>query len=212
MNTFEVIHVSKKIKETVILSDINLSLERGGIYGLVGENGSGKTMLIRLLAGLIKPTEGEFKVDGKKVNIFLNRSFSVGIVIENISLYPDMTGRKNLEYLASINKEINNDDIKNALIDVGLDFNDKRKVRKYSLGMKQKLSLAQAFMENPELILLDEPTNALDEQSVLKFHETIRKHADRGAIIIIASHNKDDIESLCNIIYTVKNKRVEVIV
>lgn len=211
MNTLQAHNISKTIKGNVIFSSLDFSMEKGKIYGLVGENGSGKTMLIRLLAGLIKPTQGEIRVDGVPVDLFSHRNFSVGIVIENISLYPEMTGLNNLKYLASINRQIHTPDIEAVLTEVGLDAHDPRKVRKYSLGMKQKLSLAQAFMENPDLILLDEPTNALDEASVMKFRELIRKHAKRGAIILIASHNKEDILSLCDCVYRVNHQQIEVL-
>ncbi len=210
MNTYELSHINKSIHKSEILNNINLKLNRGCIYGLVGKNGSGKTMLIRLMAGLIQPSSGKILIDGNEVDLFRKRDINIGIVIENITLNPELTGFKNLKYLASIQNKIGDNEIKNTLLQVGLDPDDKRKVRKYSLGMRQKLSLAQCFMENPDLILLDEPTNGLDEASVENIRLLIKEHAQRGAVICLASHNKEDIEELSDEIYMVRNHTLEV--
>lgn len=209
MNTYELSHINKSIRKTEILNDVNLKLNRGNIYGLVGKNGSGKTMLIRLMAGLIQPSSGKILIDGKETDLFRRREINVGIVIENITLNPELTGFANLKYLASIQNKIGANEIKNTLSQVGLDPEDKRKVRKYSLGMRQKLALAQCFMENPDLILLDEPTNGLDEASVENIRNLIKEHAERGAIVCLASHNKEDIEELSDEIYMVRNHTLE---
>ena len=209
MNTYELSQINKSIRKTEILTDVNLKLSRGMIYGLVGKNGSGKTMLIRLMAGLIQPSSGKILIDGKEADLFRRRDINIGIVIENIMLNPELTGYENLKYLASIQKIIGENEIRSILLQVGLDPDDKRKVRKYSLGMRQKLSLAQCFMENPDLILLDEPTNGLDEASVENIRKLIKKHAERGAIVCLASHNKEDIAELSNEIYMVRNHTLE---
>lgn len=198
MNRIELNHVTKKIKNNIILDDVNLYFESGKIYGLVGQNGSGKTMLIRSIAGLMKPTHGEILYNDKVLYKDIDLIPKLGIVIENIGLYPEFTGYKNLKLLADINKYASDADIKKSLKLVGLDPEDKRTVKKYSLGMKQKLVLAQSFMENPDVILLDEPTNALDEQAITLVRDIFKEHAKRGAIVVIASHNKEDISELCD--------------
>ena len=208
MKTYELHNVSKVINENIIFENISVSFESGKIYGLIGDNGSGKTMLIRLMAGLIKPTEGWIEIDGQKCNLTKKKTINVGVVIENISLYQEMTGTDNLRFLASINKKADKKRIKEILEKVGLDPEDRKKVRKYSLGMKQKLTIAQCFMEYPDLILLDEPTNALDEESSSKVLDIIRFHAQKGAIILIVSHIKNDIFSVCDTIFTIKDKHL----
>lgn len=212
VNEYQLVNISKMIKGHSILSDINLKLEGGKIYGLIGENGSGKTMLLRIMSGLINPTSGCIKIDGKICNIAKKRNINIGVIIENVCLYQDMTALDNLRYLASINKIATQQDIYNILKAVGLDPNDKRKVRKYSLGMRQKLSIAQCFMENPDLILLDEPTNGLDAESTKKVLNLIKSSSERGAIILLVSHIKDDIFNICDTIYLMeKGKITEVI-
>jgi len=212
MQKIEIKDLCKKIKKKTIFKNINLTMEAGGIYGFVGSNGSGKTMFFRAIAGLIKPTEGQILIDDKESNMFKSYKGNIGLVIENIGLYPHMTGFNNLKYLASINKIVTDDIIRKTISEVGLDPDDKRKIRKYSLGMKQKIVLAQAFMESPELILLDEPTNGLDEISVNKIREKIKDEAKRGAIVAIASHNREDIECLCDKTYNVKNGEITEVV
>ncbi|MGN0165502.1 MAG: ABC transporter ATP-binding protein [Lachnospiraceae bacterium] len=198
MEKLELVNISKQIKKNKILTDVCLTMEKGKIYGFVGANGSGKTMLFRTIAGLIRPTGGYFILDGKKLSSMLNVKIDVGILIENISLYLDMTGFQNLKYLASVNRKITDDEIKASIEAVGLDPEDKRKLSKYSLGMKQKIVLAQAVMEHPDLILLDEPTNGLDKESVQKIRKLIKTEAGRGAVIAIASHNEQDILECCD--------------
>ena len=159
-------NVSKQIKDVEILKDINVKLETGKVYGFIGKNGSGKTMILRLIAGLIKADKGEMQIDGKAVEFNSRYPLSVGIIIENAGLYKEFTGKENLKFLASIKGIIGEKEIEYALSRVGLDPNDKRTVRKYSLGMRQRLIFAQAIMEKPDILLLDEPTNALDKDGV----------------------------------------------
>lgn len=203
MNNIRIEGLTKKIKGNVILDNINIELYGGKIYGLVGKNGSGKTMLIRSIAGLMKPTDGRILYNDKELYKDIDLIPKLGLVIENIGLYPEFTGFKNLKMLADIRKIIDDKQIKETMKAVYLDPDDKRKVRKYSLGMRQKLVLAQAFMENPDVILLDEPTNALDENTVKSVYDLCRKAVQRNAIIVIASHSKKDISRLCNQKFTI---------
>ena len=211
MNKIQVKNLSKEIKGKYILNNINLSFERGKIYGLYGRNGSGKTMLLRALAGLLIPTEGEIDMDGKILHKDMDFPENVGIIIENTSLLPQFDGFTNLKQLGKIRNVATDEDIDNALDTVGLKGENK-KVKAYSLGMRQRLSIAQAIFEKPELLLLDEPTNALDENYINKVRKILLKEKDRGAIVIIASHNKDDLRILADEIISMsdgKDKMME---
>lgn len=193
MSTIYLNNVTKKIKNHTILQDVNLKLTEGNIYGFIGENGAGKSMLFRMIAGLVKPTSGEIQLDDR----------SIGIVIEHASMYPSHTGLQNLMLLAKINNKVGIDQVREAIKAVGLDPDDKRKIGKYSLGMKQRINIAQAIMEKPNYILLDEPTNALDEEGVILVRNLIRQEAERGAVVLLASHNKEDIVQLCTKTYRI---------
>ncbi len=201
-------HVSKTIRGKVILSDVNLQLESGHIYGFVGRNGSGKTMLFRAVSGLMKVSEGKILVDGRELNKDMPVLPSVGLILENAGLYPELTGYKNLKYLAGLKGIIGDEEIRDAIKRVGLDPDDKRTYRKYSLGMKQRLAIAQAIMEKPEVLLLDEPTNGLDESGVELIRKVILEEKERGALILLASHSKEDIEQLTDVVYSVKDGKV----
>jgi ABC-2 type transport system ATP-binding protein len=198
MKAVEISNMSKIIKGRTILSHINLSLEQGEGYGLYGHNGSGKSMLLRSIAGLIHPTEGTIRVFGKEIGKEISFPESLGLIIESVGFWPYYTGFENLKTLASIKGLISDAEIKHSIKRVGLDPDDKRTYRKYSLGMKQRLGIAQAIMERPDLILLDEPTNALDEDGVELVRTVVREEIDRGATVVIASHNKDDLSLLCS--------------
>ena len=200
--------VSKNINGNKILENINLKLVSGKIYGIVGKIGSGKTMLFRVIAGLIKPTEGRVLYQGKGLYEKNGKSPVIGITIENMGMYPEFSGFNNLKFLAGIRKLISDSDIKEAIERVGLDANDKRPLRKYSLGMRQRITLAQAFMEKPDILLLDEPTNGLDEAGVELIRGIIREEAKRGAIVFLASHNKEDISCLCDEIIHINSGRL----
>lgn len=204
----DVSNVTKKIKGKIILDNINLELVSGRIYGFVGENGSGKTMLFRAISGLMRLTSGQISVDGQVLHKDISVLPGLGIIIENAGLYPELTGIDNLRQLAKINKKINDEQIKEAIIRVGLDPDDKRTFRKYSLGMKQRIIIAQAIMEKPDILMLDEPTNALDENAVNIVRDIIDEERKRGALVLIASHNKEDIKLLCDEIYRVKDGKV----
>ncbi len=189
---------TKTIRKKTILENINLSFESGRIYGLHGRNGSGKTMLLRAICGLILPTEGSVSIDGKIIGKDIEFPDSVGIIIESMSMLPEYSGYDNLKILAKIKKIATDDDIRTAMNAVGLDPDNKKRAGTYSLGMKQKLNIAQAIMEKPELYLLDEPTNALDEGTVNDIRDLLLSLKKDGALIIIASHNKEDLSVLCD--------------
>ncbi|GHU43448.1 putative ABC transporter ATP-binding protein YybJ [Clostridia bacterium] len=209
MYTIEIRNLCKTIKNAVILEDINLKLESGNVYGFVGKNGSGKTMLFRSLAGLVHPTSGEVVINGKILHKDIAFVENLGLIIENVGLYPEFTGFKNLKLLAKINNKINDEQIKATIARVGLDPEDKRTVKKYSLGMRQRIVLAQALMESPDVLLLDEPTNGLDEAGTELIRSILREEVKRGALIAIASHDKEDIAFLCDTKYKMTAGRLE---
>ncbi|ESE29718.1 bacitracin ABC transporter, ATP-binding protein BcrA family protein [Eubacterium brachy ATCC 33089] len=209
MKRIQIKNLSKEIKGKYILDNINLTFEQGKIYGLYGRNGSGKTMLLRALAGLLIPTEGEIDMDGKVLHKDMDFPENVGIIIENTSLLPQFDGFTNLKQLGKIRNVATNEDIDKALDTVGLK-GETKKVKAYSLGMRQRLSIAQAIFEKPELLLLDEPTNALDENYIDKVREILLREKDRGAIVIIASHNKDDLGILADEIISMSDGKAKV--
>ena len=198
-------NVGKKIKGKTVLSNIDLDLKSGNIYGFVGPNGSGKTMLFRALSGLMSVTSGVVKLDEKIVRKDFSVLPNLGILLENVSLYPNLTGYEYLLYLAKFTGKAGKSDIIAALESVGLDPGDKRKYGKYSLGMKQRLAIAQAVMEHPDILMLDEPTNALDRESVERVRQLIESEKKRGVLILLASHNEDDIEILADHVFFLEN-------
>ncbi len=202
-------NISKTIKGKIILENISLSMESGNVYGFVGRNGCGKTMLFRAVSGLINVDEGKVVLDGMELHKDTNILPDMGIILENAGLYSEYTGRKNLEILSEIRKKALAEDIDDAIRRVGLDPDDRRTVRKYSLGMKQRIVIAQAIMEHPSILILDEPTNALDEDGVEKIRNIIREEKERGCLIMIASHNKEDIEQLADEVYYMENGRIK---
>lgn len=202
-----IVHATKYIKDALILDDVNLEFNSGSIYGLQGPNGSGKTMLMRLISGLIRPTKGRIFIEEQELGKDIDFPNSIGILIENPSFLPEYTGLQNLKLLADLKGTISHVDVCKSIRDVGLDPNDVRKYRKYSLGMKQRLGIAAAIMEKPDLLLLDEPTNALDDEGVHLICNLIRRERDRGAIVIISCHDKLLLESLSDEVITVSNGR-----
>lgn len=196
--------VSKKIRGVWVLRDINLTMKPGTIYGLRGKNGCGKTMLMRAICGLILPTEGEVSIDGKVLHQDIAYPQSLGALIENPSFLSQYTGLQNLRMLGSIQGKVRDEELRLALTRAGLDPEDKRTYRKYSLGMKQKLGIANAIMGEPDLIVLDEPINALDEESVKGIKEVLIGLRDRGKLIIIACHDKEELEYLSDTIFVMK--------
>lgn len=197
----EVKHVTKHIRGVTILDDVSLSVSNGAIAAIAGPNGSGKTMLMRLIAGLITPDEGSVVVDGATIGI--DRAFpeSMGILIESPQFLSAYTGRMNLCLLASIRDKVGGEAIDKVLEEVGLRKDDKRPFRKYSLGMKQRLGLAAAVMESPSVLLLDEPSNALDRDGVRMLRRLILKERERGAAVLWACHDRELMESLSDEVY-----------
>ncbi len=196
MSYIEIKGLTKIIKGNTVLDNINLNIEKGKIYGFVGRNGSGKTMLFRAICGLIRPTEGEVIIDNKVITKDIDFPESCGVILETPGFWEELTGMQCLKRIASIKSIINEEDICKWMSRLGLDPQDKRTFRKYSLGMKQKLALVQALMETPDLIILDEPTNALDEESVNKLRDILKELKENGSTILMASHNRSDIELL----------------
>ncbi|PES71970.1 multidrug ABC transporter ATP-binding protein, partial [Bacillus cereus] len=185
-----------------------LTLERGKIYGFKGDNGSGKTMLFRMISGLILPTSGDVYIDNMKLHETISFPPSIGLLIEYPAFLPQYTGFKNLQILAKIKNIIKETEIKETLEKVGLDPNDKRKFSKYSLGMKQRLGLAQALMEDPDLILLDEPTNALDSKGIEDIRKILEIEREKGKLILIASHDKEELQYLADEIFTIEKGKI----
>ena len=208
MITVEIKNYTKRIKEKNVLEDIDCRFEGGKIYGLIGRNGSGKTMMLRAIAGLIYPTRGSVVINEKVLHKDIDFPENTGIIIENTEMLPQYDGFTNLKLLAKVSKKATDNDITAALQRVGLGDVGKKKVKAYSLGMRQKLSIAQAIFENPEILLLDEPTNALDEKSVEEVRKILLDYKKNGALIILASHNKEDIERLSDEIIEMDNGRL----
>ena len=209
MNEIQIVNYTKEIKGRIVLDSVSLTFHPGRIYGLKGVNGSGKTMLLRAVCGLIYPTEGYLEIDGERLGKDISFPRSISALIESPAFLDNFTGYKNLEMIASLKEVATKEDIENALMEVGLDPHDTRTYRKYSLGMKQKLGLACCFMENPDIILLDEPFNALDEESVEKVKKIIFKHKERGALIVLACHDGESLSSLSDEIIPVVEGRVK---
>ena len=186
------------IKKTEILKNITVDFAKGRIHGLIGRNGSGKTMLMKCICGFVKPTSGEITVDGKRIGKDCDFPPNIGIIIETPNFIPYYSGYKNLKLLADLNKKIKTEHIKEVMVQVGLDPESKLHVRKYSLGMRQRLGLAQAIMEDPDLLILDEPMNGLDKDGVKDMRKYLLDLKEQGKTIIIASHSAEDIDVLCD--------------
>lgn len=201
MSTITLHDIGKCYGKNWVLKNISLTFEGGRIYGIIGRNGSGKTMLLKVISGLVSPSEGMVIVNGKQLGRDIEIPESIGAIIETPGFLGDMSGLSNLEYLASIRRLITREDIIHTMEYVGLSPNDNKKVRKYSLGMRQRLGIAQALMENPDILLLDEPMNGLDNQGVEDVREILMELRNKGKIIILASHHMEDIELLCDDVY-----------
>ncbi len=204
----KVVNYSKKIKGKMVLDNVNLELKSGNVYGFFGRNGSGKTMLFRAITTLIYPTSGDIIIDGKSL---INDDYDlsqIGLLLEEPGFYPHLTGFENLSMLYEINNKKNDQYINKVLEDIGLGDNSRKKYKEYSLGMKQKLRIAQAIMEDQKLVILDEPTNGLDEASIKIVHNIIKKLKKQNKLILIASHNKDDLRLLCDKIFQIDDGRI----
>ena len=197
----EVRNLSLTLGRKEILKQISLKLEDGHIYGLVGNNGCGKTMLMRCICGFIRPTCGEVLVDGKQVGVDVDYLPDAGVILETPGFIPYYSGCRNLKALADIRGLAGREEIRDTLTLVGLDPDLKLPVRKYSLGMRQRLGIAQAIMEQQKTLILDEPMNGLDKHGVQDVRELLLKLKGEGRLILLASHNSEDIRILCDEIY-----------
>ncbi len=205
----EVKNYSKVLKKQKILQNINYTFTSGSIYGLYGQNGSGKSMFLRALAGLIRPTSGLIEVDGKVLGKDVSYPEEMGIIIEHTKLLKEYTGLENLKILNQIDKNLKEEELITVLKSVGLENAINTKVGKYSLGMNQKLVIAQAIMGKPKLLLIDEPFNALDEETVEKIKKILFKLKEEGTLIIFASHEKEIFEELSDIVLEIKSGKVK---
>lgn len=196
-----VINASKHFKEGTVLKEVTATFEKGKIHGIIGRNGSGKTMLFKCICGFIQPSSGEIIVRGKKVGKDTDVPDNLGIIIEAPSFLPNYSGYKNLRLLASINNKIKKETITATMEKVGLDPNSRKHVGKYSLGMRQRLGIAQAIMEDPDILIFDEPMNGLDHSGVQEIRNILKGLRDEGKTILLASHNSDDIKELCDTVY-----------
>lgn len=201
MAQIEIKNVTKIIKHNTVIGNVSLTVNSGKITGLKGVNGSGKTMLMRLVSGLILPTSGEIIIDGETLGKDITFPRSIGTLIENPAFLDNYSGFQNLKLLASIQGKISDEEIREAIIAVELNPDDKKKFRKYSLGMKQRLGIAAAVMEHPDIIILDEPTNALDSDGVQMVKRILQKEKERGALILISCHDLDILKELSDVIY-----------
>lgn len=190
--------VTKSYKGVCVLNKVTESFSGGNIYGIIGRNGSGKTMLFKAICGFIKLDSGFVEIDGKVIGKDIDFPSNTGIMIEAPCFTGYLSGTQNLKNLAAIRRKIGENEIKEAMNMVGLDYDSKKKVRQYSMGMKQRLGIAQAIMENPDILVLDEPTNALDEEAVEIFRKVLMSEKEKGKIVLLASHNREDIEILCD--------------
>lgn len=201
-------NVTKRIKENTVLDNVSYTFKSGLVYGLYGQNGSGKTMLLRAISGLINLDSGSIFIDGEKLHDKIEFPPETGIVIENMELLPECSAKRNLQMLAKIKNIADEKDISFSLERVGLDPDSDKKVKKFSLGMKQRLNIAQAIFENQKIILLDEPTNALDEDAVQLIYKIIREEKSRGATIIVATHHKEDLKEVCDVILKIAEGKI----
>ncbi len=205
----EIKNISKVIKKQEVLSNINYTFESGKIYGIHGINGSGKTMLLRVVSGLVKPTKGLVKCEDKVLGEDISFLPNLGLAFADVRLNPNINAQENLRLLTQINSSLSLEEIDEVIKRVGLDPNNKKKVKSYSLGMNQRLNIAQAIMEKPDVIILDEPTNGLDKYGVELIRDILQEEKNRGALIILTSHNADDIDILADEKIKINNGRIE---
>lgn len=204
----EIKDLYKEIKKNVILDNVNITLTGGKIYGIQGKNGCGKTMLMRSIAGLVIPTRGSIIINGKVLHRDISIPESIGVLIENPSFLPRYSGYENLKMLAMLDDKVSDGEIKDLLEKVGLKDAADKKFGKYSLGMKQRLGIACAFMEKPDLILLDEPTNALDPEGIECLHRLVEEAKERKALIILACHDAEELNQMADVVIQMDRGRV----
>ena len=207
----EVCDVTKEFGQERVLDHVSRSFERGKIHGIIGNNGSGKTVLMKCICGFLLPTSGTVRVDGLRVGVDVDFPLDMGIIIETPGFLPNLTGVKNLELLAALKRKIGLEEIADAIRRVGLDPCMKKPVSKYSLGMRQRLGIAQAMMEDPSLLVLDEPFNGLDKHGAAEMRALIRGLGEEGKTILLASHNQVDIDELCDTVCEMDAGRMRMI-
>lgn len=201
MSVITVNHVYKYFGKIKVLSDVNAKFESGKIYGIIGRNGSGKTVLFKSICGLMPTSNGRIEIDGKIVGKDIDIPENIGIIIENPGFLNQFSAYDNLKYLARICGKIGKKEINNVLEKVGLADTGKKKVKKFSMGMRQRLGIAQAIMEDPEILILDEPMNGLDKHGVEDIRKILLELKEQGKLILLASHNSEDISQLCQEVY-----------
>lgn len=203
----EIQNLSKSFRKKEVLKNISGSFHRGGIHGIIGRNGSGKTVLLKCICGFLSADTGKIIVDGREVKHSCPQD--IGIILETPGFIESMSGFKNLKMIASIRNQISREDIRVVMEKVGLDPDEKKAVRKYSLGMRQRLAIAQAIMESPKLILLDEPMNGLDKNGVVEIRNILLELKKSGVTILLASHYAEDINLLCDTVWEMDDGRME---
>ena len=208
MTTIELKKVYKTIHKNPVIQDISAIMQSGRVYGFQGINGSGKTMLMRLISGLIRPTKGQVLIDGEVVSKDIPFPRSLGVLIEGPAFLDDYSAMDNLKLIAYPKGKVTEDEIRAVLSEVRLDPKSRKKYKKFSLGMKQRLGIAAAVMEHPDLILLDEPTNALDESGVDMLGDIVKKEKERGAVLIVSSHDRDILEDISDEIYDLEQGEI----
>lgn len=205
MAGIKAINISKDFGRYRVFSDVTVEFAKGEIHGIIGRNGSGKTVLLKVISGFIPPDKGKVLYDNIEIYKGLDFPLKTGVIIESPGFLPNVSGFRNLQLLAAINNECELEDIENSMNAVGLDYDSKKSVSKYSLGMKQRLGIAQAIMGNPDYIILDEPFNGLDSTGVIDMRNLLMELRDKGKTIVLASHNTEDIKILCNTISKIEN-------
>lgn len=208
MAYIEVEHVTKKFGEERVLDDVNLAMEQGRVYGISGNNGSGKTVLMKCICGFLPVTDGRIRVNGKRIGIDIDFPERIGVIIETPGFLANLSGMRNLEILAGLQGKVGKEGIQAAIRKAGLDPGLKKPVSKYSLGMRQRLGIAQAIMEDPEFLILDEPFNGLDKHGVADIRKLLLELKGQGKTIILASHNSEDIRILCDKVYEMDGGRI----
>lgn len=209
MDAVIVKNLTKKFKEATVLNNVNITFESGKVHGLIGRNGSGKTMLMKCICGIVPPTSGEIIVNEKRIGKDVDIPANVGVIIETPGFIPNYSAFNNLKFLAVLNHKIGKEEIRNAIKSVGLNPDDKKHVGKFSLGMRQRLGLAQAIMENPDLLILDEPMNGLDKDGVADMRQYLLALKEQGKTILIASHSAEDIDVLCDTVCEIDKGKLE---
>ena len=208
MTKIQLENVTKRFKKHTVVDSVSMDLVSGSVTGLKGINGSGKTMLMRLMCGLILPTEGRIMINGKEIGKDMDFPDNLGLLIENPAFLDNYSGFANLKMLAEIRNIITDENIREVISRVGLDPDDKKKYKKYSLGMKQRLGIAGAIMEQPDILLLDEPTNALDTKGVEMLKNIVQEEKKRGALIVLTCHDAEILEEMADEIYFMENGRI----